>query len=140
VLAESGRQAEETGMTPVTIKPDYVYMTYIEPYQQIVKVTVSHRNVATDEDCTAISLGWPAVLANLKSLLETGHVLPQAPWEMHAAARAADGEKRPPVSAPFLRRQGHQPLIPSPWGSVQGWPLRRGSSEGLCRLVLPRPY
>ena len=33
--------------------------------------------------------GWPAVLANLKSLLETGHVLPQAPWEMHAELRAA---------------------------------------------------
>jgi hypothetical protein len=25
------------------------------------------------------------VMANLKSLLETGHVLPQAPWTMHAA-------------------------------------------------------
>jgi len=29
-----------------------------------------------------VSRGWPAVLANLKSLLETGDVLPQAPWEM----------------------------------------------------------
>jgi len=29
-----------------------------------------------------ISRGWPAVLANLKSLLETGDVLPQSPWEM----------------------------------------------------------
>jgi hypothetical protein len=28
-------------------------------------------------------------MANLKSLLETGHVLPQAPWEMHAELRAA---------------------------------------------------
>ena len=27
----------------------------------------------------------PAVLANLKSLLETGDVLPQAPWEMSRA-------------------------------------------------------
>jgi hypothetical protein len=25
------------------------------------------------------------VLANLKSLLETGETLPQAPWEMHRA-------------------------------------------------------
>ena len=33
--------------------------------------------------------GWPAVLAALKSLLETGHVLPQARWEMHAELRAA---------------------------------------------------
>jgi hypothetical protein len=29
------------------------------------------------------------VFANLKSLLETGHVLPRAPWEMHADLRAA---------------------------------------------------
>ena len=32
-----------------------------------------------------ISNGWPAVLANVKSLLESGEVLPQAPWEMHRA-------------------------------------------------------
>ena len=37
----------------------------------------------------AISGGWPAVVANLKSLLETGDVLPQAPWEMHAGLRDA---------------------------------------------------
>ena len=30
------------------------------------------------------------MLANLKSLLETGHVMPQAPWEMHADLRAAE--------------------------------------------------
>jgi hypothetical protein len=28
-------------------------------------------------------------MANLKSLLETGDVLPQAPWEMHAEQRDA---------------------------------------------------
>jgi hypothetical protein len=36
-----------------------------------------------DADVEAVSLGRPAVMANLKSLLETGSVLPQAPWEMH---------------------------------------------------------
>jgi hypothetical protein len=30
-----------------------------------------------------------AACANLKSLLETGQVLPQAPWELHAELRAA---------------------------------------------------
>ena len=44
----------------------------------------------------AASAGWPAVLANLKSLLETGHVLPQAPWEMHAELRAANMAKNDP--------------------------------------------
>ena len=170
-LAQSGRQAEETGVPPMTSKPDYMYVTYIEAsaervwqaltdadltaaywghanvsdwqagsqwqhvrvdgsgiadvvgtvleataptrlkitfdapdaspasgtpsavtfdieqYHEIVKVTVTHENLATDEDYSAISAGWPAVLANLKSLLETGHVLPQAPWEMHAGLR-----------------------------------------------------
>ena len=59
----------------------------IEPYHEIVRVTVTHENLVTDEDYHAVSAGWPAVLANLKSLLETGHVLPQAPWEMHAGLR-----------------------------------------------------
>ena len=53
------------------------------------RLTVTHENVADDERLEAISAGWPAVFANLKSLLETGHVLPQAPWEMHAGLRAA---------------------------------------------------
>jgi uncharacterized protein YndB with AHSA1/START domain/DNA-binding transcriptional ArsR family regulator len=61
----------------------------IEPYRDIVRLTVTHENLADDNALHAISAGWPAVLANLKSLLETGHVLPQAPWEMHAELRAA---------------------------------------------------
>lgn len=61
----------------------------IEPYHQIVRLTVTHENLADDAALEAVSAGWPAVFANLKSLLETGHVLPQAPWEMHAELRAA---------------------------------------------------
>ena len=179
-LADIKRQAEETGTTPMTSKPDYVYVTYIEAsaervwqaltdadltdaywghanvsdwrtgsewrhvrtdgsgiadvigtvleataptrlkitfdapgstppgaepsavtfdieqYHEIVKVTVTHENLATDEDYNAISAGWPAVLANLKSLLETGHVLPQAPWEMHAELREQQMAKNDP--------------------------------------------
>jgi uncharacterized protein YndB with AHSA1/START domain/DNA-binding transcriptional ArsR family regulator len=66
----------------------------IEAYHQIVRLTVIHENLADDEALTAISAGWPAVCANLKSLLETGHVLPQAPWEMHAELRAAQMDRR----------------------------------------------
>ena len=61
----------------------------IEPYHEIVRLTVTHVNLADDSALEAASAGWPAVLANLKSLLETGQVLPQAPWEMHADLRAA---------------------------------------------------
>ena len=54
----------------------------VEPHQDIVRLTVTHENLPNNEMRNGISQGWPAVLANLKSLLETGDVLPQAPWEM----------------------------------------------------------
>jgi uncharacterized protein YndB with AHSA1/START domain/DNA-binding transcriptional ArsR family regulator len=60
----------------------------IERYHEIVRLTVTHEGVA-DEEWEAVSAGWPSVCANLKSLLETGHVLPRAPWEMHAELSAA---------------------------------------------------
>jgi uncharacterized protein YndB with AHSA1/START domain/DNA-binding transcriptional ArsR family regulator len=61
----------------------------IEPYHEIVRLTVTHENLADEEAVEAISAGWPAVCANLKSLLETGHVLSRAPWEMHADLHSA---------------------------------------------------
>jgi uncharacterized protein YndB with AHSA1/START domain/DNA-binding transcriptional ArsR family regulator len=54
----------------------------IEPHDDIVRLTVTHENLPNTEMLKGISSGWPAVLANLKSLLETGDVLPTAPWEM----------------------------------------------------------
>jgi uncharacterized protein YndB with AHSA1/START domain/DNA-binding transcriptional ArsR family regulator len=54
----------------------------VEPYGDIVRLTVRHDDLPSEDDRAAASAGWPAVLANLKSLLETGDVLPQAPWEM----------------------------------------------------------
>jgi uncharacterized protein YndB with AHSA1/START domain/DNA-binding transcriptional ArsR family regulator len=54
----------------------------IESHEQIVRLTVTHEDLPSDEDLRAVSTGWPAVLANLKSLLETGHALPQEPWTM----------------------------------------------------------
>ena len=70
-----------TGPTKVTFA--------IEPYHEIVRLTVTHENLADDAAIEAVSVGWPAVCANLKSLLETGHVLPRAPWEMHTEMRTA---------------------------------------------------
>jgi uncharacterized protein YndB with AHSA1/START domain len=66
----------------------------IEPYEQIVRVTVTHENIADEANYKALSTGWPAVMANLKSLLETGHPLPQSPWEMHAELRNAQMARR----------------------------------------------
>jgi uncharacterized protein YndB with AHSA1/START domain/DNA-binding transcriptional ArsR family regulator len=60
----------------------------VEPHEDIVRLTVTHEKLANMDMYNGISQGWPAVLANLKSLLETGEVLPQAPWEMSSAAHA----------------------------------------------------
>lgn len=70
---------------------------HIEPYQDIVRLTVTHERLADQDAVDAVSVGWPAVMANLKSLLETGHALPQAPWEMHAELRAAQMAKNDPA-------------------------------------------
>ena len=54
----------------------------IEPYGDIVRLTVKHTDLADDAERGGAASGWAAVLSNLKSLLETGHPLPPAPWEM----------------------------------------------------------
>ena len=59
----------------------------IEPHADIVRLTVTHEGLADPADREAAMLGWSSVCANLKTLLETGDVMPQAPWEMHAALR-----------------------------------------------------
>ena len=53
----------------------------IEPHGEIVRLVVTHENLPDQEMFDGISLGWPAILANLKSFLETGDVLPGI-WEM----------------------------------------------------------
>jgi uncharacterized protein YndB with AHSA1/START domain/DNA-binding transcriptional ArsR family regulator len=57
----------------------------IEPHADIVRLTVTHENLPNVEMFNGISSGWPAVFANLKTLLETGAVLPTEPWEIPAA-------------------------------------------------------
>jgi uncharacterized protein YndB with AHSA1/START domain/DNA-binding transcriptional ArsR family regulator len=58
-------------------------VTYdIRPHGDIVRLTVTHEDLADESAVKEVSIGWPAVLANLKSLLETGSPLPQEPWLM----------------------------------------------------------
>ncbi|CAM5281477.1 ArsR/SmtB family transcription factor [Streptomyces aurantiogriseus] len=52
----------------------------IRQHADIVRLTVTHEDLPTERDLADVSLGWPAVLSNLKSLLETGRTLPQEPW------------------------------------------------------------
>lgn len=54
----------------------------IEPHDGIVRLTVTHTNLADAAAHRAVSGGWAAVLSNLKSLLETGSVLASVPWKM----------------------------------------------------------
>jgi uncharacterized protein YndB with AHSA1/START domain len=56
----------------------------LEPLGPIVRLTVSHENLPSEEDRATVGHGWPAVLSNLKSLLENGRPLPRAPWETEA--------------------------------------------------------
>jgi len=51
----------------------------IEPIgDTLVRLTVTHEGLERDEPMLAgISTGWPMVLSNLKSLLETGKALPR---------------------------------------------------------------
>ena len=104
--ADGSGIADVVGTVLETVPPTRLVMTFdapgeepaggpskvtfvVEPYGEIVRVTVTHENLPSEADYQAVSAGWPAVLANLKSLLETGHVLPQAPWEMYSQLRAA---------------------------------------------------
>ncbi len=75
-----------------TFEPSVVAFE-IEPGRDIVRLTVTHTLLASVDDLHAIGQGWPAVLANLKTLLETGDVLPQEPWAFHAEERAAQMAK-----------------------------------------------
>jgi uncharacterized protein YndB with AHSA1/START domain/DNA-binding transcriptional ArsR family regulator len=52
----------------------------ITPHGPIVQVRVTHEDLADDAALREVTGGWSAVLSNLKTLLETGDVLPQAPW------------------------------------------------------------
>ncbi|MEV7033424.1 metalloregulator ArsR/SmtB family transcription factor [Streptomyces sp. NPDC093272] len=52
----------------------------IQPHADIVRLTVTHEDLDGEDELRAVSAGWPAVLSNLKSLVETGAPLPQEPW------------------------------------------------------------
>ncbi|RZB18993.1 MarR family transcriptional regulator [Streptomyces sp. F001] len=52
----------------------------IQPHGDIVRLTVTHENLADEAERADAASGWAAVLSNLKSLLETGSPLPEQPW------------------------------------------------------------
>jgi uncharacterized protein YndB with AHSA1/START domain/DNA-binding transcriptional ArsR family regulator len=70
--------------SPGTERPDgpSVVTFVIEPHADVVRLTVTHENLPDAEMHRRMSGGWPAVLANLKTLLETGAAMPSALWEV----------------------------------------------------------
>jgi uncharacterized protein YndB with AHSA1/START domain len=48
----------------------------IEPQNDVAKLTITHTIERENAKfIQAVSQGWPTILSNLKSLLETGHVI-----------------------------------------------------------------
>ncbi|NTW38948.1 MAG: GntR family transcriptional regulator [Cellulomonadaceae bacterium] len=58
----------------------------VEAYGPIIRLTVTHIGLRDEAERDEAVHGWAAVLSNLKTLLETGHALPRAPWEMPAGS------------------------------------------------------
>ncbi len=58
-------------------------VTYtIEPAGGVVRLTVTHTNLPDQETFEGMSKGWPTVLSNLKSYLETGQPLTPSSWAL----------------------------------------------------------
>ena len=78
VLTWGAVDEEDPSMSRVTF--------LIDGMDGVVRLTVHHEDLMNEEMLHSISSGWPAVLANLKSLLETGSVMSVSPWEIPANA------------------------------------------------------
>jgi uncharacterized protein YndB with AHSA1/START domain len=65
-------------------------VTYeIEALGAKVRLTVTHVDL-TDEGYDSISQGWPAVLSNLKTFLETGATIPDPFSDIHRPCKAVE--------------------------------------------------
>ncbi len=53
----------------------------LEPWDDVVKLTITHTMDRPQSELIGkVSGGWPKILSNLKSWLETGEVLAREPW------------------------------------------------------------
>ena len=69
----------------------------IEPLGEVVKLTVVHDGFESGSlMAPMVSQGWPSVLSNLKTLLETGNTLPET-TEPHPPARLGLTNERSPA-------------------------------------------
>ncbi|WP_240656591.1 SRPBCC domain-containing protein [Streptomyces sp. V2] len=52
----------------------------VTEYQGVVRLTLTHTDVRDARELADVARGWPAVLSNLKTALETGRPLATEPW------------------------------------------------------------
>jgi uncharacterized protein YndB with AHSA1/START domain len=88
VRTDGSAIADASGLVIEADRPHRL-MFDIETYRDIVKITLTHTSLPSLDGLHTAGQGWPSLLANLKTLLETGDVLPQEPWEFHAEERAS---------------------------------------------------
>jgi uncharacterized protein YndB with AHSA1/START domain len=66
-------------------KHSRVTFDIVQYTDSLVKLTVAHDDLAKDPSMlSGVSGGWPTVLSNLKTFLETGHPLPHTTAAAHA--------------------------------------------------------
>ncbi len=67
-----------TEFDPEARKQGYSRVTFsIEPYQGLVKLTLVHDQLPSEELANAFREGWAPILSSLKTFLESGKPLPQ---------------------------------------------------------------
>ena len=86
-------ELDGTGEVLVSDRPERLAFTFpsgdpskvsfeIEPYHDIVRLTLTHSELASEQLRAVVASVWAAVISNLKTYLETGKPLPQSPVAM----------------------------------------------------------
>jgi uncharacterized protein YndB with AHSA1/START domain len=67
----------------------------LQPYEGMVKLTVIHNDLPSEEIAAGFREGWAPILSSLKTFLETGKPLPQLrDFEEQARAKFAEGKAK----------------------------------------------
>ncbi|MCE7002608.1 metalloregulator ArsR/SmtB family transcription factor [Kibdelosporangium philippinense] len=91
-----GSAADVVGVIEESVPPRRLAFTWADPstpdvtstvtfdiqrYGEIVKLTVTHVDLADESELRQVAGGWAAVLSNLKSFMETGKPMSLPPWK-----------------------------------------------------------
>ncbi len=74
-----------------TLEGGHTRVTFtIEPFEGVVKLTLVHDELASDEVAAGYREGWAPILSSLKTFLETGRPLPERRAGEHQARQATE--------------------------------------------------